>query len=152
MNEAAELASDLPMVHRDLDRIQPDRMVMVSYFSSRSTYWQHSRSGTIESVHTEEDGNVQFRFFDDEHERDIDVTIGSTTGESTIKSKKTENWTTLGTPVRITVHEDANGRMDMMNKSVAETYEGRYESVVAVASIEWNDQILKWFEWSEANA
>jgi len=109
-------------------------------------------TGEIFEVDENVEEYIEFRFRDEEQERYIELTIGATTGDSTIRSRKNEQWTTLGTPLRIQVLEDVDSQSEFRRGTMNEFYSGRHESVVAVAEVDWNEPILEWFDWSEEHA
>lgn len=81
------------------------------------------------------EGYLEFRFRDEEREREIRTVLGRTIRESTVSSRKDERWTTLGTPLRVNVSEDADGVEELSDKAIEEHHTGRHESIVAAARI-----------------
>jgi len=151
-NNNTELRDDTEIRFRNIGTIRPDAMVMLSYIPARGKYGPNDRSGVVTHVETREDGLLQFRFDDEDREREIEVVLGPEAGDSYVRSRKNQRWTTLGTPVRISAREDIDELNEMMLKTAEETFECRHESVVAAAEVEWNSQIIEWFTWSDENA
>lgn len=142
----------IPIHFRDIGKIQSGTMVSVSYNPVRGKYGPRDRFGTVTEAETRADGRLRFRFDDKDREREIDVVLGPTAGESRIRSRKSERWTTLGTPLRISARNDIQDRSNFHRETASEFFEGRHESIVAAAQVEWNSRILDWLTWSEKNA
>jgi hypothetical protein len=81
------------------------------------------------------EGYLEFRFRDEEREREIRTALGRNIRESTVSLRKDEKWTTLGTPLRVNVSGDADGIEDLGDKAIEEHHTGRHESIVAAARI-----------------
>jgi hypothetical protein len=137
---------------REIGKIEPGIFVTASYHPTRGEYGPRDRSGTVESVGRTEDGRVRFVFYDEAEERDIKVTLGPTVGDCSIRSRKDSRWTTLGTPLRIGAHEDGESIGDVVGEKARKAFQGRYESVIAAAAVQWNERILEWYDWSKENA
>lgn len=152
MTDKTTIDPDIPMLTRGIEEIEPDSIANVSYWPNRSDSGTKARSGVVTSVKKQPDGRLRFLIDDEEYDREIEVTIGETTGESQVRSRKSDRWTTLGTPLRINVADDAESVDELMLQSIEETFEGRRESIVAAAEVKWNSSIVDWFDWSEKHA
>ena len=137
---------------RGIGEIEPGVFVTTSYHPARGEYGPRDRRGIVESVGRTDDGRVRFVYYDEVKERDIGVTLGPTVGDCSIRSRKESRWTTLGTPLRVDAHEDAESIGDVAGKKARKASQGRYESVIAAAAVQWNDRILEWYDWSKENA
>lgn len=69
-----------------------------------------------------------------------------------MRSRKSDRWTTLGPILQVKVFGNLEETDDIHITAFQEACGGRHESAVAVAGVEWNSDILEWFEWSEDHA
>lgn len=143
---------DISVYTRNISRITPGVIASISYYPNRGKHGEKSRSGEITSVETLNDGRTRFVFADKTRDREIEVTIGDSVGQSNVRSRKDEKWTTLGKLLRVEVGDVGDELDDLMVKTTNEAFEGRYSSIVAVAAVKWNERILDWFEWSSRHA
>jgi hypothetical protein len=144
--------SDITVHTRGIGEIEPGIFVTASYYPNRGEYGPRDRRGIVESVGRTDDRQVRFVFRDEVEERDIEITLGPTVGDCSIRSRKDSRWTTLGKPLRINAHEGAESTDDVAGEKVMKAFQGRYESVIAAAAVQWNDSILEWYDWSKENA
>lgn len=147
-----ELDPDTPIFTRGVDRISPGVFVNTSYLHVAPSKGQWGEQGYIRSVDETSEGHLRFRCYNADHEGDVEVTLGSAVDQSAVRVEKPDGWKMLGTPLRVSVHEDIEEPYEARHESFREFDEGRFESVVAVAAIGWNDKILEWYEWSQKNA
>lgn len=143
---------DIPVRTRNVGQIESGIFVSLSYYPVRGGGGSNDRYGIVDKVSLTQEGFVQFRFDDEWHEREIEVTVGPTIGQSSVRSQKNERWATLGSPLRIAVSEDANNHAEYVTDTIQDEVDGRYEDTVAVAEIDWNSRILEWLNWSEQSA
>lgn len=143
---------EIPIYTRRLSRIVPGVISSITYHPTRGNGHQKARWGEITSVEQLSGGRTRFVFYDETYERDVEVTIGATVGDCTVRSRKDQQWSTLGKPLRVEVGNEGDEYSDLIVKSIEEAFEGRYPSVVAISAIKWNERILEWFEWSRRHA
>lgn len=143
---------DISIITRDVSRVSPDLFASVSYHPARGKSGHKSRTGRITSVGVVSDETFEFVIHDEEREREVEISVSSTIGESSVRSRKDERWTTLGVPLRVEVGDAGDDYNDFMIRGVQDAYEGRYTSIVAVATVRWNERILDWFDWSNRHS
>jgi hypothetical protein len=143
---------NISIITRDVSRVSPDLFASVSYHPVRGKGGHKSRIGKITSVGVVSDEKLEFVIHDEERERDVEISVSSILGESSVRSRKDERWTTLGKPLRVEVGDASDDYNDFMFKGVQDAYEGRYTSIVAVAAVRWNERILDWFDWSNRHS
>ena len=142
----------IPVRTRGIGQIESGVFVDLSYYPARGRNTPNGRHGTVNETNHTEEGLIQFRFYDESRQREIEVTVGPTTGESKVQSRKDERWTTLGTLSRVSLSEGAGDFGEYIVETVPGRSRSRYEDIVAVAETKGNSEILEWFTWSEQSA
>ena len=142
---------DIPVRTRGIGQIESGVFVSLSYYPVRGGGGSNDRYGIVDRVNLTQEGLVRFWFDNEWEEKKIEVTIGPTIGESSVRSKK-ERWTTLGSPLRVAVRGDVNSHAEYAVETIQDAIDGRYEDIVAVAEVKRNSRILEWLNWSEQSA
>lgn len=148
---SSKIKPDIPIQTRGIKQIESGSLAVISYVPINGKQTSINRDGIINEINFTGERVVKFQFYDETKEREIEVTIGSTTGESKIRSRKDDRWTALGTPLRVGLSEDAGEFSEYVVDMVPDHIAGQYGDIVAAAAVKWNSQILKWFNQSEEN-
>lgn len=146
------IEQDIPVRTRRIGQIESGVFVNLSYYPVRGRNTPNGRRGIVSETNYTEEGIMQFRFYDESRQREIEVTVGPTTGDSKVQSRRSERWTTLGTPSRVSLSEDAGDFGEYTIETLPGRSRSRYADIVAVAETKGNREILEWLSWSKQNA
>jgi hypothetical protein len=145
---------DVDILRRELRRLEVGKPVRVDYKPNRGNDTERNRAGEILNVQALGGDNYRVFFYDEEAERKIELTLRGTVGESKLRSMKTNNFTTIGSPVRVTMPEadspnsekfkTPGDRLDQI-LLVAQRNDD-YEPVIAVALAKPYQDIVYWFQ------
>jgi len=127
----------------DRDRITEGSPVVVSYYPSRGDKSKPSeRTGEI--IYSQQIGehNLRFWFFDVENNTRIEVFLDETLEDSVIRSKGDHGWTKIGSPIRVIASQSADSVDDLKQQHLIQARNEQYQTVISVAFIQWNDNII----------
>jgi len=134
------------VVRRSLKRLTPNTPVYVYYQSNRGNKKRKEASGVVTSVTPLASDKRKFQFYDDDAKRLYEVTVRGTIGECKVRSKKTETWSTVGSPVLVLADPDTKSADTLHQEYVIGKRNDEFDAVVAAARIKENKKALYWLE------
>lgn len=135
---------------RNLTQLQRDTPVVIKYRSNRGNNAQKTRTGTIMQTQALGEQTLRIWVYDSENNRKLELTIGETMNQSTVRSQKTEKMSTIGSLTLLLAGDDSSGTpADVKQQHIINKRNNEYENVVAAAHINANKHVLNWFQTQE---
>jgi hypothetical protein len=145
------------ILRRKLRRFEVGEPIRVDYRPNRGNDTERNRAGEILNVQALGRDNYRVFFYDEEAERKIELTLRGTVEESKLRSMKTTNFTTIGSPVRVSMpvadspdSEKFKTPSDRLAQILLVAQRNNdYEPVIAVALAKPYRDIVRWFKRDE---
>lgn len=142
----SDASDSIPIHTRALDRLERQNPVILKYRSNRGNKEKKEARGVITSVQALGNGKKRFRFYDEEEERKLVVTLNGTFEDSSVKSKKTGRPTTIGSPLLVLASEESDSPDALHQEYLLGKRDSTYDTVVAAAAITTFENEVRWVQ------
>jgi hypothetical protein len=141
-NKEVELDEDVKIYHRELDYIEDDIPAAVWYRSTEpNNNKPQVKAGTISGSYSTTDKTLVWVEAANQ-DKLLEITICDSLNQSSVREKESNSWNHIGQPVKLLASDYVETPPGLLKHHKFEQEKGKYESVVAIAAIEMNKEIL----------